>query len=88
MEVKYLRMPQGMKKTGPKERAAYILLCGDGSLSTRIAKNVQTRIKQHRQGRGATHTRTRMAADDGKHHPQAAPKTEQDPFILPFPNPM
>ncbi len=37
-----------------------MLRCGDGSLYTGIAKNVQARVKQHSQGRGATYTRTRL----------------------------
>jgi predicted GIY-YIG superfamily endonuclease len=53
-------MIQGMKRRGRKEWAVYILRCGDGSLYTGIAKDVQTRIKQHSESRGATYTRTRL----------------------------
>jgi predicted GIY-YIG superfamily endonuclease len=60
METKYLRMIQGMKKRGRKDWTVYILLCGDGSLYTGIAKDVQARVKQHNEGRGATYTRTRL----------------------------
>jgi len=60
METKYLRMIQGMKRRGRKEWTVYILRCGDGSLYTGIAKDVQARIKQHSEGRGATYTRTRL----------------------------
>ncbi len=60
MESKYLRMIQGMKKKGRKDWTVYILRCGDGSLYTGIAKDVQARFKQHCEGRGATYTRTRL----------------------------
>src|SRR5512139_574132 len=60
VETKYLRMIQGMKGKGKKDWTVYILRCGDGSLYTGIAKDVQARIKQHSEGRGATYTRTRL----------------------------
>ena len=60
METKYLRMIQGMKRGGRKDWTVYILRCRDGSLYTGIAKDVQARLKQHRDGRGATYTRTRL----------------------------
>jgi predicted GIY-YIG superfamily endonuclease len=60
VETKYLRMIQGMKKKGRKDWTVYILRCGDGSLYTGIARDVQARVKQHSQGRGATYTRTRL----------------------------
>jgi predicted GIY-YIG superfamily endonuclease len=60
METKYLRMIQGMKKKGQKDWTVYILRCGDGSLYTGIAKDVQARVKQHSEGRGAAYTRTRL----------------------------
>ena len=60
METKYLRMIQGMKRSGRKDWTVYILRCGDGSLYTGIAKDVQARVKQHSEGRGATYTRTRL----------------------------
>ena len=60
MESKYLRMIQGMKRRGQKDWTVYILRCGDGSLYTGIAKDVQARVKQHSEGRGATYTRTRL----------------------------
>jgi len=49
-----LRMIQGMDRTGRKDWTVYILLCGDGSFYTGIAKDVQTRVKQHSEGRGIT----------------------------------
>ena len=60
METKYLRMIQGMKRRGRKEWTVYILRCRDGSLYTGIAKDVQARVKQHSEGRGAAYTRTRL----------------------------
>jgi predicted GIY-YIG superfamily endonuclease len=60
METKYLRMIQGMKTTGQKEWTVYILRCGDGSLYTGIAKDLQARVRQHGEGRGATYTRSRL----------------------------
>jgi len=53
-------MIQGMKRGGRKDWAVYILRCGDGSLYTGIAKDVQARVKQHGEGRGATYTRSRL----------------------------
>ena len=53
-------MIQGTKKGGRKDWTVYILRCGDGSLYTGIAKDVQARVKQHREGRGAAYTRTRL----------------------------
>ena len=60
MEAKYLRMIHGMKRKGRKDWTVYILRCGNGSLYTGIAKDVQARVKQHSEGRGATYTRTRL----------------------------
>ena len=60
METKYLRKIQGMKRKGPKDWTVYILRCGDGSLYTGIAKDVQARVRQHSEGRGAAYTRTRL----------------------------
>ncbi len=53
-------MIKGMKDTGRKEWAVYILRCGDGSLYTGIAKDVQCRVSQHNEGRGAAYTRSRL----------------------------
>ena len=60
LETKYLRMIRGMKKRGRKDWTVYILRCGDGSLYTGIAKDVEARVKKHSEGRGATYTRTRL----------------------------
>ena len=53
-------MIQGMKRRGRKDWTVYILRCGDGSLYTGIAKDVQARVKQHSEGRGGGYTRTRL----------------------------
>ena len=53
-------MIEGMKKRGRKDWAVYILRCRDGSLYTGIAKDVQARLKQHCEGRGAAYTRSRL----------------------------
>lgn len=37
----------------------YILRCGDGTLYTGITTNVDTRLAQHRSGKGAKYTRGR-----------------------------
>lgn len=37
----------------------YILRCGDGSLYTGIAVDVQARLERHRSGKGAKYTRGR-----------------------------
>ena len=58
MEPHYLRMISRMKKRGKKEWSVYILRCGDDSLYTGIAKDVQTRLAQHQKGQGAAYTRT------------------------------
>jgi predicted GIY-YIG superfamily endonuclease len=60
VETKYLRMLKGMKRGGQKEWTVYILRCGDESLYTGIAKDVEARVKQHNEGRGAAYTRTRL----------------------------
>jgi putative endonuclease len=37
----------------------YILRCGDGSLYTGIAKDLERRLAQHRAGRASRYTRAR-----------------------------
>lgn len=37
----------------------YILQCGDGSLYTGISTDVQRRLAEHRNGKGAKYTRSR-----------------------------
>ena len=63
MERAYLRMIQNMKAEGPSEWSVYILRCGDGSLYTGIAKDVENRLKRHRCGKGATYTRTHLPVE-------------------------
>ena len=38
----------------------YILRCGDGSLYTGIARDVERRLAVHRSGKGAKYTRSRL----------------------------
>ncbi len=49
-----------MSGNGGRDWGVYILRCRDGSLYTGIAKDVQARLKQHNEGRGAAYTRTRL----------------------------
>ena len=37
-----------------------MLRCGDGSLYTGVAKDVDSRLKQHREGKGARYTRAHL----------------------------
>jgi predicted GIY-YIG superfamily endonuclease len=62
VDPRYLKMIKAMKGKGGKDWAVYILRCGDGSLYTGIAKDVQARVKQHNEGRGAAYSRTRLPA--------------------------
>jgi predicted GIY-YIG superfamily endonuclease len=58
MKRRYLKMLQGIAGGGPREWSVYVLRCGDGSLYTGIAKDVEARLAAHRAGRGAAYTRT------------------------------
>lgn len=54
----------------------YILRCGDGSLYTGIALDVQARLARHREGTGAKYTRGRgplelVYAEECESHSQA-----------------
>ena len=60
MHKKYLKMLAGLKKKGPADWSVYILRCGGGTLYTGIAKNVATRLKQHKAGKGAAYTRSHL----------------------------
>ena len=60
MEPKYLAMIRGMKKRGKREWNVYVLRCGDGTLYTGIAKDVQARLGAHQKGKGAAYTRTHL----------------------------
>lgn len=42
-----------------EQYVVYILRCADGSLYTGYTRDLQTRLKQHEQGRGAKYTRGR-----------------------------
>ena len=85
-----------MKRKERKEWTVYILLCGDGSLYTGIAKDVRARIKQHCEGRGAAYTGTRLSVEllyqqEGLTHSQALireaqikamPRSKKEEIIL------
>jgi len=53
-------MIRRLKKRGKKEWNVYILRCGDDTLYTGIAKNVEARFLQHQSGKGAAYTRTHL----------------------------
>ncbi len=53
-------MLRGMQKGGAADWSVYILRCGDGTLYTGVAKDVEGRLKQHRCGKGAAYTRTHL----------------------------
>ena len=40
----------------------YMLLCADGSIYTGSTNNIERRVKQHREGKGARYTRGRLPA--------------------------
>lgn len=42
-----------------KDWYLYVLECGDGTLYTGITTDVDRRLKQHREGKGAKYTRSR-----------------------------
>jgi predicted GIY-YIG superfamily endonuclease len=60
VKATYRRMIERMKSKGPREWSVYILRCGDGSLYTGIAKDVDARLKSHQGGKGAAYTRTHL----------------------------
>jgi putative endonuclease len=49
----------------------YILRCGDGTLYTGIAVDVQTRLAQHQAGKGARYTRGRGPVELAYQEPAA-----------------
>src|ERR1700753_2908716 len=60
MELQYIRMVKRMKKRGKKEWSVYVLRCGDDSLYTGIAKDVNARLLKHQCGKGAAYTKTHL----------------------------
>lgn len=60
MNSKYLQMIRRMPSKGKREWSVYVLRCGDGSLYTGIAKDVQARFLKHQNGRGAAYTRSHL----------------------------
>jgi putative endonuclease len=65
----------------------YIVECGDGSLYTGIAKDVQARIEIHNKGKGAKYTRgrgpVRIKASSGPHNKSQALSLEAQIKRLP-----
>ena len=61
MHPKYLKMLKGMEAApnATRDWNVYIVRCGDGSLYTGIAKDVQARLDKHNAGKGAAYTRSR-----------------------------
>ena len=53
-------MIKHMKGGGEKDWSVYMLRCGDGSLYTGIAKDVEVRLKRHNAGKGAAYTRSHL----------------------------
>lgn len=58
------------------EWEVYILLCGDGTLYTGIARDAEKRLKMHQSGKGAKYTRGRgpltlVYREGCESHPQA-----------------
>ncbi|MGQ0645746.1 MAG: GIY-YIG nuclease family protein [Elusimicrobiota bacterium] len=43
-----------------REWSVYILVCGDGSYYTGVAKDVERRLRFHNEGRGAAYTRSHL----------------------------
>ena len=60
MKKKYRRMLAGLTDSprSAREWSVYLVRCGDGSLYTGTAKDVEKRLAQHNTGRGAAYTRT------------------------------
>jgi predicted GIY-YIG superfamily endonuclease len=56
-------MLSSMKNSGKRNWSVYVLRCGDGTLYTGIAKDVETRLKQHGSGKGAAYTRTHLPVE-------------------------
>lgn len=70
MDAKYKKMLKGMQANDKRRKKSkrkkedkwflYILKCGDNSLYTGIAKDIQKRFEAHSAGKGARYTRTRL----------------------------
>ena len=52
--------PVPMDKDTASEWHLYILACADGTLYTGVAKDVEARVRQHNNGKGAKYTRGRL----------------------------
>ena len=56
-------MQKNESKTAEKDYSVYILACSGGTLYTGIAKDVQSRLKQHQAGKGAKYTRAHLPVE-------------------------
>jgi predicted GIY-YIG superfamily endonuclease len=63
MNANYLNMIRRMPKRGKREWSVYVLRCGDGSLYTGIAKDVDARLRKHKTGKGAAYTRSHLPVE-------------------------
>lgn len=45
---------------GDAEYSVYVLMCSDGSLYTGIARDVERRFEQHKEGTGSKYVRSRL----------------------------
>lgn len=55
--------PRDQGPGGGAEWNVYILRCGDGTFYTGIAKDVQKRLREHKNGKGAAYTRSHLPVD-------------------------
>jgi predicted GIY-YIG superfamily endonuclease len=60
MHPRYRAMIQGMRSAGDSDWWVYVLVCGDKTLYTGIAKDVDLRLQRHQTGKGARYTRTHL----------------------------
>ena len=54
------RDPGGTTSYNPGVAYVYILRCGDGSLYTGVAKDLETRVRLHGAGRASRYTRSHL----------------------------
>lgn len=64
MQKRYLNMVKRMSENSDpaaaRDWSVYMLSCRGGTLYTGVAKDVGTRLKKHRTGKGAAYTRTHL----------------------------
>jgi len=93
--------PDPLPAYNPAVPYVYILRCGDGSLYTGIARDLERRLEQHRAGQGARYTRSHLpvtlvwmrevgswsAALREELRIKAMKKAEKEEFLLEFEEP-